>query len=261
MDVQLHFFKLFTNQANAGNPAAAMLLSHWPEDAVLAGIARSANQVVTAFAVQASEPGHYHIRWFSTQQEINLCGHGTLALAALIRQLKGEGTYQFVSPYGQLTVAAQADLLQMALPVFPNAAVSCLPDAFAELQVEACFQTRDLILVLPNEHAVQQFQPDFSQLLQLEQHALIVTALTEPNGYVLRYFAPKVGIDEDIATGSAQCSLAPYWAARTGLTHFKVRQLSGVEANFTVRIAENRVVLVTDAIYLAELTQRLSISV
>jgi PhzF family phenazine biosynthesis protein len=258
MEAQLQFFNVFTDKPKSGNPAACALLSYWPDPDVLQAIASEAEQVVTAFIVPiADAPYQYQIRWFSCVQEINLCGHGTLAAAALVRQLKGEGCYQFLSQYGDLEVTASVAALQMALPQWlpcPETQTE-LPPALLACQSIDCFQTRDLVLVLADEQAVQQFQPDFTLIQQLEQHALIVTAFSPPDTYVLRYFAPRIGINEDIATGSAQCSLAPYWFKKTGRTEFKVRQLSLTDASFSVAINTQQLLLQTQAVNLPHLTR------
>ncbi|WP_233080287.1 PhzF family phenazine biosynthesis protein [Rheinheimera soli] len=258
MEAQLQFFKVFADNPTKGNPAACALLSHWPDLDVLQAIASEAEQVVTAFIVPiADAPHQYQIRWFSCSQEINLCGHGTLAAAALVRGLKGEGCYQFLSQYGDLEVTASFAALQMALPQWPPCPETQteLPPALLACQSVDYFQTRDLVLVLADEQAVQQFQPDFTLIQQLEQHALIVSAFSSPDTYVLRYFAPRIGINEDIATGSAQCSLAPYWFKKTGRTEFKVRQFSLTDASFSVAINTQQLHLKAQAVNLPHLTR------
>jgi predicted PhzF superfamily epimerase YddE/YHI9 len=258
MEALLYFFKIFTDEAHHGNPAGCVLLEDWPDSHLLQSVASEANQVVTAFIVPvASASFQYQIRWFSQVQEINLCGHGTLAAAALLRQLKGEGCYLFVSPYGHLEVKARAECLEMRLPLWPSAPAG-LPSAFAAYPVLDVFHTRDLVVVLANEHAVQQFVPDFELIKQLGQHALILTAFVAPETYVLRYFAPTIGINEDIATGSAQCSLVPYWAEKTGLTEFKVRQLAATPAGFSVSLEADQLRLQTQAVALPNLTRALT---
>lgn len=261
MEAPLYFFKIFTEDAQSGNPAACALLSCWPDTATLQNIAFAADQVVTAFLVpEPDSPGYYHIRWFSAVQEINLCGHGTLAAAALLRQLKGEGLYHFLSEYGELKVTASQTALTMQLPQWPASAetLAGLPQALLACQPVDFFQTRDLVLVLADEEAVQRFSVDVSLIKQLPQHALIVTALSAPDSYVLRYFAPAIGINEDIATGSAQCSLAPYWALKTGAVVFQVRQLSATQACFSVAVEAQQLQLQTQAVYLSHLTGKLA---
>lgn len=258
MEAPLYFFKVFTKEASDGNPAACALFSQWPDSRVLQRIAYKAAQVVTAFVVPvADSPYQYQIRWFSRTQEINLCGHGTLAAAALLRQLKGESCYQFLSEHGELKVTASCECLQMQLPQWLPTPTE-LPLALLAYQPVDCFQTRDLVLVLSDEQAVRQFEPDFELIRQLPQHALIITALSSADTYVLRYFAPAIGIDEDIATGSAQCSLAPYWFEKTGRTEFKVRQLCATPASFSVAIEAQQLQLKTQAVNLPHLTRSIA---
>lgn len=248
MDAPLQFFHVFTDTAHRGNPAACALFSAWPAQDVLQRMAYQAQQPVSAFLVPFDEHlAQYQIRWFSCQQEINLCGHGTLAAAALLRQLKGEGSYHFLSQHGNLRVVATANSLQMQLPQWHGSDVQLAP-AWQAYKVVDCFQTRDLVLVLSDEQEVRRFQPDFALIRQLPQHALIITAFKTPDTYVLRYFAPAIGLDEDIATGSAQCSLAPYWAEKTGLQHFQVQQVSALPASFSVSIHASQLYLNTQAI-------------
>ena len=125
-------------------------------------------------------------------------------------------------------------------------------------EVVDAFQTRDLVLVLKDLQAVQQFEADAEQIRRVPQHALIVTAFSPPDTYVLRYFAPVIGIEEDIATGSAQCSLAPYWAAKTGLSRFKVLQLSTTPARFAVTLQSGQLYLTTQAVALPHLTRMMA---
>jgi predicted PhzF superfamily epimerase YddE/YHI9 len=177
-----------------------------------------------------------------------------------VRQLKGEGSYSFLSEYGELTVQAQAQSLQMNLPQWHSDVETPveLPAALLACQPVDSFQTRDLVLVLADEQAVKQFQPDIELIRQLAQHALIVTAFSSPATYVLRYFAPAIGINEDIATGSAQCSLAPYWFAKTGRTEFKVQQLCATPASFSVAIKAQQLQLNTQAVNLPHLTRTIA---
>lgn len=108
------------------------------------------------------------------------------------------------------------------------------------------FSTRDLILVLESEDAVANFVPDFDQMNKIEDfHAVIVTAQSSSDSYVLRYFAPKIGIDEDLATGSAQCSLAPYWFNKLRVTQLSARQLSTSGGYFEIEQAADASIVVS----------------
>lgn len=115
---------------------------------------------------------------------------------------------------------------------------------FSNHPVDA-FTTRDLVVVLESEDDVVRYQPNFDELIKIDEfHAVIVTAQSSDSGYVLRYFAPKIGISEDLATGSAQCSLAPYWFEKLGKEKLTARQLSRSGGYFeVVRGSESTIVL------------------
>ncbi|MFD2178010.1 PhzF family phenazine biosynthesis protein [Veronia pacifica] len=217
-----------------GNPAAVVLMHNWPDDNEMLTFASEREQPVTAFVVKESKS--YAIRWFSQSAEINLCGHGTLAAAAAITDRDGIEAMSFTSRYGDIDVTRIGEQYRIQFPIFSRDGdkatidVGCLP-----IQPVEAFFTRDIVLVLASESEVMQFELDKSWLKQqCEHHALIVTAQSADDEYVLRYFAPSIGIDEDIATGSAQCSLAPYWFEKTGRRSLAVRQLSESGGQFNV---------------------------
>lgn len=131
--------------------------------------------------------------------------------------------YFFSSKYGNLSIAKKSGVYTLELPSWKGETCA-VPSEISDLTVDAiaAFSTRDLVLVLPSIESVRSFKPDDMRFKQLSNyHALIVTAANGENGYVLRYFAPKIGISEDLATGSAQCSLAPYWFENLTQIHFR----------------------------------------
>lgn len=134
----------------------------------------------------------------------------------------------------------------MTLPAWkgePCIIPELLNDSF--MQVDDIFSTRDLVIVLPDEQSVANFLPDQQKIKQIRKHhALIVTASSGDSEYVLRYFAPNIGIDEDLATGSAQCSLAPYWFDKLGVETLSVRQLSKAGGLFHVEKASSSLITV-----------------
>lgn len=209
-------------------------LEAWPDDAELLKITRDIGQPVTSFVVLSE--ARFHIRWFSLQSEINLCGHGSLGAGAAILARYKMDEMTFHNRYGDVTVSKRDHLFGIALPAW-KPLHGQLPEEVSVMRQQAIdtFTTRDVILVLPDEAAVASFKPDFEKLEDMaEYHALIVTAQSGEHEYVLRYFAPKIGIEEDLATGSAQCSLAPYWFGKLGRNVLSVRQLSSTGGYFEI---------------------------
>ena len=258
-NMQAFVLDVFCSQSAGGNPAAVCLLSVWPEDEVLQVFAAAQSAPVTVFILlpEAQQvPVPIPVRWFAGAQEINLCGHGSLAAAALVlAQQPDWPAVKLTSQFGELQISRSELALATELPVFsmtlpawpaqrPNG-LSALVDSLnlpaQSLVVMDCFATRDFVVVLESASQVQAFVPDFAALRQLQPyHATILTAPQYAEdgqslvSYVLRYFAPNIGINEDLATGSAQCSLAPYWLSRTGATRLQVQQLSAAGGYFLV---------------------------
>lgn len=203
-------------------------------------LSKQLGQPVTSFIVAVKQG--YEIRWFADEIEINLCGHGSLAAAAAIFEMASAHMPEItlVSKHGMVTVTKSSDAFTMTMPSWKalhDPELSKYGDLLGVKPIDV-FSTRDLVIVLENKEQVCRFEPNFDKISTIRDfHAIIVTAQNGDNGYVLRYFAPSIGINEDIATGSAQCSLVPYWSARLSHRVLEVSQLSPQGGYFQVRQA------------------------
>lgn len=246
--IKVEVYDVFSGDSAAGNPCGVLELEHWLSDEELQQITTEVGQPVTAFVTQID--GQYHIRWFAKDGEINLCGHGSLGAGAAMLVKYALDKVHFCSQYGDVLIAKQDGLYTLVLPSWIGESCA-VPAEISDLGVDAIdvFSTRDLVLVLPSVDAVVHFQADEARLKQLsEHHALIVTAANGPTGYVLRYFAPKIGIAEDLATGSAQCSLARYWFKKLKTDVLDVNQLSSSGGYFQVqRVSDEAIMLLAEA--------------
>ncbi|WP_086004118.1 PhzF family phenazine biosynthesis protein [Photobacterium sp. SKA34] len=246
--MKLYIYDVFSGELASGNPCGVLELDSWLSDEELQKITCEAGLPVTSFVMETN--GQFHIRWFSLDGEINLCGHGSLgAGAAIISKYKLDSVL-FNSKYGSVSIAKKSGVYTLELPSWKGK-ICVVPSEISDLTVDAIevFSTRDLVLVLPSIESVRSFKPDDMRFKQLSKyHALIVTAANGENGYVLRYFAPKIGISEDLATGSAQCSLAPYWFDKLNSDSLQVHQLSSSGGYFGVRrISGDSIVLLANA--------------
>ncbi len=217
-----------------GNPCGVLELKNWFPDNELHQITRDIGLPVTSFITKVD--GQFHIRWFALDDEINLCGHGSLGAGAAIISKYSLDEVVFSSRHGKVVIAKRNGLYTLLLPSWEGQPCPA-PVEISDLAADTIdiFSTRDLVLVLPSVERVINFQPDDERLKKLNgYHALIVTAANGKSGYVLRYFAPKIGISEDLATGSAQCSLAPYWFKKLGSDSLNVHQLSVSGSYFEV---------------------------
>ncbi|EKG2484386.1 PhzF family phenazine biosynthesis protein [Vibrio vulnificus] len=242
--IKVDIYDVFIGESAFGNPCAVLELNDWLPDSELSQITRNVGQPVTSFITKID--GQFHIRWFALDGEINLCGHGSLGAGAAIISKYQLDNVVFNSKHGEVVITKRNGLYTLVLPNWEG--IACpVPEEISDLAAGSIdvFSTRDLVLVFPTVERVISFQPDNERLRKLnEYHALIVTAATGKSGYVLRYFAPKIGISEDLATGSAQCSLAPYWFKKLGSDSLAVRQLSTSGGYFEVERNTNSLITV-----------------
>jgi len=235
----VHLVHAFSSATCAGNPAAVVVFNEFPPTELLQQLAAATEQPVTVMLCPAQVG--YHIRWFSSSTEINLCGHGTLAAAAVLfnepKNTRQSNELAFSSPFGTITVAKQQQHFCLTLNAFAlqAQALDTLTTAISQGAIAAA-SGRDLILEFATVAEVAAYQPDFAAICVLSWHAVILTAAATQGGYVFRYFAPKIGINEDPATGSAHCSLMPYWASRLGHGPIGARQLSATGGEFVLQL-------------------------
>lgn len=232
----------FTNRLFGGNPAAVVPLETWLPDATLQAIAQENNLAETAYIVRTGET--WHLRWFTPMQEIDLCGHATLAAAFVMSEYLGiaESTILFDTLSGRLTVTREGNVYWLDFPARPGKPVA-VPELVAAVggsPVET-LAARDHMLVYRTEEEVAALAPDFHALRKLDHFAAIATAPGKTCDFVSRFFAPRAGIDEDPVTGSAHCTLTPYWAEKLGKTRLAARQISPRVGNLDCILAGDRV--------------------
>ena len=237
----------FTTRPFAGNPAAVMLFARFPEDAVLQKIAAENNLSETAFLVP--DGSDYRLRWFTPNTEVPLCGHATLASAAVVieRLEPQRNTVVFHSASGPLTVSRTQAGYLMDFPSRPSEQVSTSPALAAALHIdplEVFVNEFNYLALLESEQVLRDLAPDMLALASLNRPGVIVTALgNESYDFVSRYFAPAKGIPEDPVTGAAHCMLAPFWARRLGKTDFRAFQASRRGGEVNCRLVGDRVKL------------------
>jgi len=234
----------FAENVFEGNPAGVCIMEKWISDDLMQSIAAENNLSETAFAVKE---GHgYRLRWFTPAEEIDLCGHATLATAYVIANYYEHDAEQltFQTMSGELIVSRKGDLFEMDFP-------SRMPEEFTltEQMVEALgvtpvetYLSRDLMFVLENEEAVQNAAPDFSKLKELPDGlGVSITAKSEKYDFSSRSFFPKLNVNEDPVCGSAHCNFIPFWAERLDKDELTARQLSKRGGTLYCKLAGDRV--------------------
>jgi PhzF family phenazine biosynthesis protein len=229
MKLRLFQVDAFASRVFAGNPAAVVPLERWLPDATLQAIATENNLSETAFFV--GEKGYFHIRWMTPTEEVDLCGHATLASGWVVFNEieKGRTEVHFRSKSGPLRVVAEGDLLALDFPARPpepaESATASLAAALGA-RPRVVLASRDYLAVFETEDEVRGLQPDMGKLAALDRMAVIATAPGRDCDFVSRFFGPAVGVPEDPVTGSAHCTLVPYWASRLGRSSLFARQVS-----------------------------------
>jgi predicted PhzF superfamily epimerase YddE/YHI9 len=253
--MQIFQVDAFTGSAFGGNPAAVCLLPGPAEPAWMQRVAAEMNLSETAFL----EPrdGSYGLRWFTPAVEVALCGHATLASAHVLYEtgLAGPGeSIRFDSASGTLTARQDGPAIALDFPATPAVRAQPPPMVLAALGVGAPAWTgrsrEDLLIVLSAEEQVAALAPDFGRLASARVRGTIVTAPASraDADFVSRFFAPAVGVAEDPVTGSAHCTLAPYWCQRLGQTALTGYQASRRGGTVRVRMAADRVILTGEAV-------------
>jgi predicted PhzF superfamily epimerase YddE/YHI9 len=230
MRLPIYQVDAFTDSLFGGNPAAVCPLEAWLPDATMQAIAAENNLSETAFFIP--QGGDYALRWFTPTVEVDLCGHATLA--------SGHVVFSFIEPErdsvsfhtvkaGMLKVDRRGDMLVMDFPARPAASCAAPPGLLAVLggTPRAVLCARDYLIVYDSAAEIAALAPDMAALAKVDCWAAIVTAPGE-NGvdFVSRFFAPAQGVPEDPVTGSAHCTLVPYWATRLNKTELEARQIS-----------------------------------
>jgi PhzF family phenazine biosynthesis protein len=237
----------FTTRLFTGNPAAVVLLREFPPDAEMQAVAAENNLAETAFLVP--DGADYRLRWFTPTVEVPLCGHATLASAAVVmeRLEPGRVSVVFHSKSGPLTVSRVPGGYVMDFPSRPAEKIPIPPDIVRAIRVtptEVFVNQFNYMALLESHEQVRTLTPDLATIARLDRGGLIVSAPGDgAYDFVSRYFAPAKGIPEDPVTGSAHCMLMPYWSRRLGKTEMRAYQASKRGGELICRLAGERVEL------------------
>lgn len=228
--IQIFQVDAFTHGPFTGNPAAVCILTEPVTEDTMQKIAMENNLSETAFITRGKD--EWLIRWFTPMEEVDLCGHATLASAFVVLNILEPMSEEVIfrsRVMGHLTVRKKGELLELDFPV--DRPVKCdLPEFISEslgaAPDESYLGRSDYMLIYRNESDIRMMKPDFRKLSQAGSRGVIVTAPGDAVDFVSRFFCPQIGIDEDPVTGSAHTTLTPYWSARLGKHSLKARQLS-----------------------------------
>lgn len=241
----------FADRVFGGNPAAVLILDDWLAEDVMQSIAAENNLAETAFA--RPNGAGWDLRWFTPVDEVDFCGHATLATAhVLAAHHHVTGEMAFSTRVGELRVARVDNGYRMDLPSFPPEPLSELPAPigalFGDIDHSAFRNFENIFVELPDEAAVRAFVPDLAKIATLKLQGLVITGKSDAHDFVSRYFAPGVGIPEDPVTGSIHATLVPYWADKLGKSRLSAFQASARGGRLLCELAGDRVLITGKAV-------------
>lgn len=246
MELDIYQVDAFAEEIFSGNPAAVVPLFEWPSDELMQSIAMENNLSETAFFVRKGE--YFELRWFTPEYEVDLCGHATLASAHVLYEHLDytDPVVVFETQSGRLFVDRENDLYSMNFPAWGTKEIQVterVATALGERPVELYMGDRDMMAVFESEEQIRGLEPDFRLVAKLDGMCLLCTSPSRDYDFISRVFVPGAGIPEDPVTGSAHCTLVPYWADRLGKTTLNAYQASARGGYLMCELLEDRVKL------------------
>ncbi|HHL0035094.1 PhzF family phenazine biosynthesis protein [Enterobacter mori] len=245
-EIDFYLVDAFSDTSFGGNPAAVCPLKAWLPDETLLSMAQQHNQSETAFFVCSK--GGIELRWFTTLNEVNLCGHATLAAAyVLFNELDyPDSRIHFETASGRLTVSREGDWMTLDFPASLTQEMTPPPEMLAALGISRYVEARKgraWVVVLENREQVEAVTPNYAAMTPGE-HKVAVTARGEGEyDFVSRFFSPGVAVPEDPVTGSAHTMLIPYWSETLGKTTLFARQVSARGGDVRCELKGSRVMM------------------
>ncbi|XP_042552466.1 phenazine biosynthesis-like domain-containing protein isoform X1 [Dipodomys spectabilis] len=267
MKLPIFIADAFTARAFCGNPAAVCLLENELENDTYQNIAKEMNLSETAFVRKLSPTDNFTqsscfgLRWFTPASEVPLCGHATLASAAVLfyKMKNTNSTLTFNTLSGELKARRAEDGIILDLPLYPTYSQdfhevetlikTAIGDTLVQ-DIQYSPDTRKLLVRLSDSYKrsfLETLKVNTETLPHIENtgkvKGLILTLKGEPGGqtqafdFYSRYFAPWWGLAEDPVTGSAHTILSSYWSQQLGKKEMRAFQCSrrGGELNISLR--------------------------
>lgn len=233
-------------RAFRGNTAAVLLLDNAPSDLEMQDWAADFNQPASTF-LWPEKPGHFQVRWFAPDGEIDICGHGSLAAAVFLHKNYGVEKATLHYRKGHVKVGLDDEAYYLWIKPIEVIDHGNKPEALDEalgVKVHDYFSTSNKdIVVLKTEKELKAMRPNFNALAVLEPFGYSITAPGDEVDFVSRTLVPKVQQLEDHATGSSHAILTPFWSERLGKNQMDALQFSPRGGAFHCEMRLNQVLL------------------
>ncbi|MDR2919466.1 MAG: PhzF family phenazine biosynthesis protein [Tannerella sp.] len=230
MKQKIYQVDAFADKLFSGNPAAVCPLEKWLSNETMQQIATENNLAETAFYVKKDT--QYEIRWFTPAVEVDLCGHATLATAFVLFDIEnhpGNEIRLYSHRSGLLTVTKNNQYFTLNFPADTLQSIELTSEITNGFNIKPhlAFKGKtDYLLIYDNENEIRSLKPDLNIISKLDARGIIVSSKGEKNDFVSRFFAPRVGVNEDPVTGSAHTTLTPYWSGILNKKELTAMQLS-----------------------------------
>jgi PhzF family phenazine biosynthesis protein len=247
MKINIYQIDAFSDQVFKGNPACVVPLKKWLPNSILLNIAKENAVAETAFFVMENDI--IHLRWFTPDIEMDLCGHATLATAHCLKTILNfqSEEIKFKTLSGTISVFCNKNTYDLYLPI-REAKTTKLPNIIQRslsIQPIEILKSRDYLLIYKNQNEIEKLKIDrqiFDEI-NLKTGGVIVSSKGSDCDFVSRFFTPQATILEDPVTGSAHCSLAPYWGKLLSKDKMIAKQLSQRGGTIYCEMNQNNVIV------------------
>jgi PhzF family phenazine biosynthesis protein len=247
MKYPLYQVDSFTGTLFKGNPAAICFLDRWLDDEILLDMANENNLSETGFIVK--NKSMYEIRWFTPVCEVDLCGHATLAAAYILfneYNIASDEILFHSIRSGKFIVKKESSFITLSFPIAKYNKIPLEDNIYEALgkKPNEVYEAKWLyMLVYDKEQDIIDIRPDFNKLIKLDKEAVLITAKSDTVDFATRFFAPKLGVNEDPVTGSAYTIAAPYWIHTLNKKTVHAVQLSKRTGHVTCRLSGSNVLI------------------
>jgi PhzF family phenazine biosynthesis protein len=254
MTYPLYQVDAFTDEPFKGNPAAVCLLERKAKVSWMKAVAREMNLSETAFLSPAH--GDWWLRWFTPKQEVDLCGHATLASAKILFEREPalrDNPIKFKTRSGELFARWVDGRVELDFPAMSYGRISYesnVDRALGFAPVDSVRSGDYYLFEAEDEDIIRKVSPDLAGVAKFSVSQVMITARSKDPAFdfISRFFAPNLGIDEDPVTGSAHCLLAPFWAEKMNKNEFAAYQASARGGTLHLRLEDERVKITGSAV-------------
>ena len=248
MTIQYQLYRVFSDllTGKAGNTSPVFLLEKEISAENMQSIAADMWQPACTFIWQDND--HWKVRWFAPDQEISLCGHGSLAAIAHLNSQGYQKAHLIAGEHEVKGGSSGNDSCFIELAPIPTQQKITQNEFWEEALGVAVLEhyqtTNKNIILTDSESSVLNMKPNFEKLRASDIFGYAVTAAGSKVDFVSRTLVPHVHQLEDPATGSSHAALAPFWQKKLNKNQMIAYQLSQRGGKFMIDCTSESVKLI-----------------